>query len=116
MDDARDAKLDATFKPAAGKPGKLEIRYPGDDMWMSQAEIKQITSPDVLVERMRALKPLIAANAEKCEQTRRPVPEVWDAIRKTGAFYHFVPKRYGGLEFSIESFIDTMIPIGEVCA
>src|SRR6185436_20672202 len=98
MDDARDAGTKS-------KPGKLEIHYPKDDYWMSPAELKKITGPEVLVERMTALKPLIAANSAKCEQTRRPVPEVWDAIAKTGAFYHFVPKRYGGLEFSIESFI-----------
>jgi alkylation response protein AidB-like acyl-CoA dehydrogenase len=62
------------------------------------------------------LKPLLAANAAACERERRPTKEVWDALRKTGLFYHFVPKSYGGLEFGIESFMDVMIPIGEACA
>jgi len=115
MDDARDNAAIALKQMPKGAPGTLEIHYPKDDYWMSAAELKKITGPEVLVERMTALKPLIAANAAKCEQTRRPVPEVWDALSKTGAFYHFVPKRYGGLEFSIESFIDVMMPIGAAC-
>src|SRR3546814_3451522 len=54
--------------------------------------------------------------AAECEALRRPVDAVWNAIRKTGVFYHFVPRRYGGLEFDIDSFIDAMLPIAEGCA
>jgi 3-hydroxy-9,10-secoandrosta-1,3,5(10)-triene-9,17-dione monooxygenase len=121
MVDAKDAKFVGcapTFQAAdkSAGPARLEIRYPGDDLWLSPAELSEITSHRVLVERVKALKPLIAANAAACELSRRPVPVVWDALRKTGLFYHFVPKRYGGLEFDIESFIDVMLPIGEACA
>jgi 3-hydroxy-9,10-secoandrosta-1,3,5(10)-triene-9,17-dione monooxygenase len=52
----------------------------------------------------------------EAERLRRPVDAVWSAIRKTGLLYHFVPKRYGGLEFDLDSFIDVLLPIGEGCA
>jgi alkylation response protein AidB-like acyl-CoA dehydrogenase len=115
MDDARDNVAVGIKHAPKGQARTLEIHYPKDDYWMSPAELKKITGPEVLAERVAALKPLIAANAAACEETRRPVRDVWDAISKTGAFYHFVPKRYGGLEFSIESFIDVMMPIGAAC-
>lgn len=89
-------------------------RIPAGDDWLSRAELDALT-PEELVRRTTALKPLIAAHALECEALRRPVDAVWNAIRKTGCFYHFVPKRYGGLEFDIDSFIDAMLPIAEGC-
>lgn len=90
-------------------------RVPKGDDWLSREELEALT-PEELVRRTTALKPLVAANALECERLRRPVDAVWDAIRKTGCFYHFVPKRYGGLEFDIDSFIDVMLPIAEGCS
>lgn len=90
-------------------------RVPKGDDWLSREELEALT-PEELVRRTTALKPLVAANALECERLRRPVDAVWDAIRKTGCFYHFVPKRYGGLEFDIDSFIDAMLPIAEGCS
>ncbi|WP_298674291.1 hypothetical protein [uncultured Sphingomonas sp.] len=89
-------------------------RIPKGDDWLSREELEALT-PEELVRRTTALKPLIAAHALECEQLRKPVDVVWDAIRKTGCFYHFVPKRYGGLEFDVDTFIDAMLPIAEAC-
>lgn len=90
-------------------------RIPKGGDWLSREELDALT-PEELVRRTTALKPLVAAHAMECEQLRRPVDAVWNAIRQTGCFYHFVPKRYGGLEFDIDSFIDAMLPIAEGCA
>jgi len=90
-------------------------RIPDGNDFLSATELKSLT-PDELIRRTTALKPLIAAHARECEALRRPVDEVWNAIRKTGVFYHFVPRVYGGLEFDVDSFIDAMMPIGEACA
>lgn len=90
-------------------------RIPKGGDWLSREELAALT-PEELVRRTTALKPLVAAHAAECEELRRPVDAVWSAIRKTGVFYHFVPKRYGGLEFDIDSFIDAMLPIAEGCA
>jgi len=83
--------------------------------WLSREEIVSLT-PDILLERTKALKPLLTEHAIEAEQLRRPVDAVWNAIRKSGVFYHFVPKCYGGLEFSVDSFIDVMLPLAEGCA
>lgn len=90
-------------------------RIPKGDDFLSRAELEALT-PDELVRRTTALKPLLAESALECERLRRPVDHVWDAIRRTGCFYHFVPKSYGGLEFDVDTFIDAMLPLAEGCA
>lgn len=92
-----------------------DIRPPKGDDFLSRADLAALT-PEELVRRTTALKPLVAANARECERLRRPVDEVWNALRATGCFYHFVPKPYGGLEFDVDTFIDAMLPIAEGCA
>lgn len=92
---------------------KLKVKTPDD--WLSRGELEGLT-PAILKERMIALKPLIAKNARQAEIDRKPSDEVWNALRKSGIFYHLIPKAYGGLEFDIESFIDVMLPVGEACA
>ena len=89
-------------------------RIPAGDDWLPQDFLGRLT-PEGLTERTRALKPLIAANAQRAEQLRRPVDEVWQALRAAGIFYHFVPKRFGGLGFGVEAFIDAMLPVAEAC-
>ena len=93
----------------------VQPTIPSGDDFLSQAELDTLT-PEELVRRTTALKPLLAKHASACERGRRPVTEVWNAIRKTGCFYHFVPKKYGGLEFDVGTFIDAMLPLSEGCA
>ncbi len=83
--------------------------------WLSKAELTSLT-PAILMERTKALKPLLASHAREAERIRRPVDLVWSAIRRSGVFYHFVPKRYGGLEFDVDLFVDIMLPLAEGCA
>ena len=87
---------------------------PKNDDFLTRSELAALT-PAELVRRTTALKPLLAAHAAEAEQLRHPVSSVWDAIRGTGCFYHFIPKKYGGLEFDVDSFIDAMLPLGEGC-
>ena len=96
-----------TMSEQKSAPALADWRPPSGDDFLTREELAALT-PAELVRRTTALKPLIAANARECERLRRPVDEVWNAIRKTGVFYHFVPKRYGGLEFDIDSFIDAL--------
>lgn len=104
----------AIQEQGAGAEVFADRRIPQGGDWLSREELDSLT-PAELVRRTTALKPIIAAHALECEKLRRPVDAVWDAIRKTGCFYHFVPKRYGGLEFDINTFIDAMLPIAEGC-
>ena len=52
----------------------------------------------------------------KAERERKPVDKVWDALRESGIFYHFVPRKYGGKEFDIDTFIDAVLPLSAGCA
>jgi alkylation response protein AidB-like acyl-CoA dehydrogenase len=94
---------------------ELEVIGPGEEDWLSPEEVSALT-PALLRERILALKPVIGSHARKTEDARRPLGEVWRSLRRTGVFYHFMPKLYGGLEFSVSDFISEMLPIGEVCA
>lgn len=93
----------------------IDVRFPTDDDWLDPAELAALT-PATLRARTMELKPMIAARARDTELARRPLDAVWNALRRTGIFYHFVPKRYGGLEFGFEALLDIMLPIAEACA
>ena len=59
-----------------------------------------------LVERVRALGPLIADSAAEAEAQRRPLDDVIEALKTTGVFRAFVPARYGGYEIDLQTFVD----------
>jgi alkylation response protein AidB-like acyl-CoA dehydrogenase len=86
------------------------MRVPGG-FRLSAAELATIT-PRRLVGRVEAVVPFVTAHAAEAEAQRRPVDAVVDAIHATGVFHHFVPQRYGGLEFGVMDFVDNMLPLG----
>jgi alkylation response protein AidB-like acyl-CoA dehydrogenase len=96
-------------------PRLAEPRIPAGDDFLSAEELGGLT-PGVLIERTRALTPLLAALAREAERLRRPVDSVWAAIRKTGYFYQMVPKRFGGLEVTPDEYIDATLALAEGCA
>ena len=49
-----------------------------------------------LVERVKALMPMVAEHAAQAERERKPVDSVMTALEETGVYKFFVPKRYGG--------------------
>lgn len=96
-------------------PPLADRRIPKGGDFLSADELKGLT-PEILLDRIRALAPMIAANAAEAERLRRPVDEVWQALRSSGFFYQFVPKRFGGMETSFDGFIDVGMAIAEVDA
>lgn len=68
-----------------------------------------------LIDALSALKPMLAEHAVAAEQQRKPVDEVMDAIEQTGAYRWFVPKAYGGYEFSLSGFMEVGLALGEGC-
>ena len=68
-----------------------------------------------LVERVRALVPMVAEYAAQAEQERKPVDSVMKALEEAGVYKFFVPKRYGGYQFSLETFMDIGMLLGEGC-
>jgi alkylation response protein AidB-like acyl-CoA dehydrogenase len=68
-----------------------------------------------LIERIAALAPMVEAHARQAERERKPVDTVMKAIEATDAYRWFVPRRYGGFEFSLEGFMDVGMILGEAC-
>lgn len=96
------------------EPKVLGVYPPGETGWLNPAEVASLT-PQIVRERVAALKPMIAEYAEESERLGYPHPAVWDALRATGFHYHFMPKKYGGCEFGPEDFFLTASVIAEAC-
>jgi 3-hydroxy-9,10-secoandrosta-1,3,5(10)-triene-9,17-dione monooxygenase len=96
-------------------PGELQVHAPGESGWLSPAQVAALT-PEIVRERVATLRPMIAEHAGESERLGYPHPDVWDALRATGFFYHFVPRCYGGCEFGPEDFFITARLIAEACA
>lgn len=69
-----------------------------------------------LLQRIEGLLPMIEAHAAEAERQRKPVDAVMRAISDTGIYRYFVPKRFGGLEFGMQTFIRIGIALGGACA
>lgn len=108
------AHATALLAEASVEARQLEVQPPGETGWLTRDEVAALT-PQIVRERIRALQPLIAEHAAESERLRYPHPKVWEAIRATGFFYHFVPRLYGGCEFGPEDFFLTARLIAEAC-
>ncbi len=69
-----------------------------------------------MLERVRAVTPLIAERAAEAELARKPDDDVIDALKASGVFRSFVPKRFGGYEIDLELFMDIGVAVSEACA
>lgn len=68
-----------------------------------------------LIKELCSLAPLLSESAAEAEKQRKPVDSVMQAIEATGAYKWFVPKRYGGYEFSLNGFMEVGLALGEAC-
>ena len=68
-----------------------------------------------LLDRVRAVVPLIAERAFEAEQRRKPDDEVIEALEATGVFRAFVPERFGGYEIDLDLFVDVGLAVSEAC-
>lgn len=66
-----------------------------------------------MLEKVRALHPLIRQHAAQGEKDRRVPNVVIDALAEAGAFRTSIPKRYGGLESSMRTMLDVSSIVGE---
>jgi alkylation response protein AidB-like acyl-CoA dehydrogenase len=66
-----------------------------------------------VVDRVRALQPLIAANSARGEQDRRVPEESITALCEAGAFKIGVPARFGGYQTDVRTMLDVSAAVGE---
>ena len=92
------------------------LPHPRHQDWLEPEEVAGLTV-EVIRQRLLDIQGLIAAHAMEAEQQRYPVEKVWSAIRRTGLFYLYVPKTFGGMGHGdLEAMIDLCTIIGEGCA
>jgi indole-3-acetate monooxygenase len=61
-----------------------------------------------LIERARALAPLIASEADEIERTRRLTPPVVSGLIENGLYRALLPQSVGGAEAPLEVFLDML--------
>ena len=72
-------------------------------------------TPLEMLERARALRPMLLANQGRCEAEGRVPEDVNDGLVKAG-FYRIVqPRRFGGYEFDVPTFYQVMMEISRGC-
>ena len=69
-----------------------------------------------LIERARALAPLIAGEADEIERTRRLTPAVVSALIENGFYRALLPQSLGGAEAPIETFMQMLEAIAKADA
>lgn len=70
---------------------------------------------DGLVDRIRALQPLIREHAPRTEQERRVTPEVVTALTDAGIYRMNVPRRYGGYQSPLHTQVDALSETAAAC-
>src|SRR5688572_3446149 len=70
---------------------------------------------DALIARARGIRPVLERNAAQTDSLRRLSDEVVRALRDNGFCRLMVPKRFGGYQTSIRTYIDVMAEIGQGC-
>jgi alkylation response protein AidB-like acyl-CoA dehydrogenase len=70
-------------------------------------------TPQELVERAKALAPLLRKNAAAGETNRRVEEETIQAVRNAGLMRVCTPRRYGGWEMNVRAMLDTSAAVAE---
>jgi alkylation response protein AidB-like acyl-CoA dehydrogenase len=68
-----------------------------------------------LIARARDIRPLLERNAAQTDSLRRLPDEVVAALRDRGLCRLMIPKRFGGYQTSIRTYIEVMEEIGRGC-
>jgi alkylation response protein AidB-like acyl-CoA dehydrogenase len=58
----------------------------------------------------------VSERAAAAERERKPDDDVIAALRESGVFKSFVPRRFGGYEIDLDLFVDVGIAVSEACA
>lgn len=75
----------------------------------------QTITPQALIERARALIPLLAERARDAERQRRVHEDTVTRMQAAGLFRVLQPKAYGGYEFDPQTFYDIQMALAEGC-
>ena len=68
-----------------------------------------------LVERLRAIRPLVREHALRAEQERRVAGEVVAALTDAGIYRMNVPRRFGGYQTRLRDQVDALAEVAGAC-
>ena len=72
-------------------------------------------SGDELVERARALAPLLYEKSDETERQRCISPEVIEVMRESEIFRLLLPNRFGGLEHDLNTLVRIVCELSAAC-
>jgi 3-hydroxy-9,10-secoandrosta-1,3,5(10)-triene-9,17-dione monooxygenase len=72
-------------------------------------------TPEVYLDRVRALLPVLRERAPYAEKLRRLPDETFNDFQDAGLFRCIQPKRYGGYELDPETFYQAIVEVSAVC-
>src|SRR5215469_10265357 len=72
-------------------------------------------TPEVYLDRVRALLPVLRERVAHAEQLRRLPDETFADFQELGLFRALQPKRYGGYELDPGVFYQAVVEVGTVC-
>ena len=77
----------------------------------------QVDPPDLaeLLKRAEGLRPLLERNAETTDSLRRLPDEVVTAVREAGLCRLMVPRRFGGYQTTIRTYLEVTAELGRGC-
>lgn len=73
------------------------------------------TQSETIIERARALKPMLRERADDTEKARRVMPESIEAIRETGLFQLLQPRIFGGFEGDFTTLAEVNLELSSAC-
>ena len=83
---------------------------------MSQAaSIRTDADVNELVQRARQIRPILLQNADETDRLRRLPDANVQALKQSGLCRLMVPRRFGGYETSIRTYIEAMAEVGRGC-
>ena len=74
-----------------------------------------VVDRDALIARAREIRPLLERNAGQTDTLRRLPDEVVHALRDHGLCRLMIPKRFGGYQTSVRTYIEVMEEVGRGC-
>ena len=82
---------------------------------MTETVSVEAADRDTLIARARDIRPLLEKQASQTDSLRRLPDDVVRALRDNGLCRLMVPKRHGGYQTSIRTYIEVMAEVGRGC-
>lgn len=77
--------------------------------------VDTVPSAEDLIERAIALRPQLVAQQAEVEERNTFSPEMHEEFRRAGFYRMFMPRRYGGFEVSVPTYMRVVVELARGC-